>query len=135
MMFDGIDLLAVLAAAAASFVFGAGWYAALGRVWMRAAGLTEADTRPDPKVFAVAFLCQLLMAFVLAGVVYHVSPGAEGPTVRAGLISAGMIWAGFVLTTQIVNHRFQGAPWALTAVDCGHWLGVLLIQGLVIGAL
>ena len=37
MMFDGINLIAVAAAAIASFVFGALWYTALGKPWMKAA--------------------------------------------------------------------------------------------------
>ncbi|MBM3524115.1 MAG: DUF1761 domain-containing protein, partial [Alphaproteobacteria bacterium] len=32
-----------------------------------------------------------------------------------------------------VNHGFQGVKRALTVIDGGHWLGVLLIQGVIIG--
>ncbi|MEP0453277.1 MAG: DUF1761 family protein, partial [Roseibium sp.] len=46
MMFDGINLLAVLAAAAGSFVFGAIWYGALGKAWMKAASLSHEQTKP-----------------------------------------------------------------------------------------
>ncbi|WP_417677709.1 DUF1761 domain-containing protein [Roseibium sp.] len=128
-MFDGINLVSVALAAVVAFVFGALWYGVLGKVWMKAAGLTKEETRPNPKTFLLTFFCQLLMAFVLAGVIYHTGE----TTLKAGLISAVLIWLGFVVTTQIVNHRFQGAPWALTLIDGGHWLGVLLIQGAVIG--
>ncbi|MEP0235712.1 DUF1761 domain-containing protein [Roseibium sp.] len=129
MMFDGINLLAVLAAAAGSFVFGAIWYGALGKAWMKAASLSPEQTKPAPVTMAIAFVCQFLMAFVLAGVIYHVG----GTNLKTGLISAGMVWTGFILTSQIVNHRFQGAPWSLTLIDCGHWLGVLMLQGTIIG--
>ncbi|MBO0347130.1 DUF1761 domain-containing protein [Roseibium limicola] len=129
MMFDGINLIAVLAAAVASFIFGSVWYGALGKHWQKAAGLSETQARPKPAVMAITFVCQLLMAFVFAGVILHVG----GPSLKSGLISAALIWTGFVLTTQIVNHRFSGKPWSLTAIDCGHWLGVLLVQGVVIG--
>lgn len=128
-MFEGINLVAVLAAAVAAFVFGAVWYGALGKIWMKAAGLSEADARPKPGIMALTFLCQLVIAVVLAGIVFHTGQ----TTVKAGLISAFLVWSGFILTTQVVNHRFQKAPWSLTLVDCGHWLGVLLIQGIVIG--
>ena len=40
---------------------------------------------------------------------------------------------GFVVTTLSVNHRYQGFGWGLTAIDAGHWLGVLLIMGALIG--
>lgn len=129
MMFDGINLIAVAAAAIVSFLFGALWYGILGKAWMNAAGLTREQTRPNPVVFATAFFCQIIMAFVFAGVIYH-----TGVTdIRNGIISALMIWVGIVMTTQIVNHRFQGLSWNLTLIDGGHWLGVLLVQGIVIG--
>ena len=78
----------------------------------------------------LTFTCQFIMAFVFAGIIYHTG----GTSIRSGLISAALIWVGIVLTTQIVNHRFQGQPWSLTLIDSGHWLGVLIIQGVVIGA-
>jgi glycerol uptake facilitator-like aquaporin len=130
-MLDTINLWGVLAAAVIAFIFGALWYGVLGKAWMKAAGLTREETRPNPKIFIVAFICQILMAFVLAGVIFHTGE----TTLKTGLISAVLIWLGFVVTTQIVNHRFQGAPWALTLIDGGHWLGVLLIQGAVIGVI
>ena len=129
MMFDGINLIAVAAAAIVSFLFGALWYGILGKAWMNAAGLTKEQTRPNPVVFATAFFCQNIMAFVFAGVIYHTG----GTDIRNGIISALMIWVGIVMTTQIVNHRFQGLSWNLTLIDGGHWLGVLLVQGIVIG--
>ena len=129
MMFDGINLLGALAGAIAAFIFGALWYSVLGKAWKRAAGLTN-DPKPSPLVMILTFFCQFIMAFVFAGVIYHTG----GTSIRSGLISATLIWAGIVLTTQIVNHRFQGQPWSLTLIDSGHWLGVLIIQGVVIGA-
>ncbi|MEM9634711.1 MAG: DUF1761 domain-containing protein [Pseudomonadota bacterium] len=129
MMFDGVNLIAVAAAAIGSFIFGSLWYGVLGKAWMKAASLTEEQTKPDPVTLGITFVCQLLMAFVFAGIIYH----SGGTSIRTGLISALMIWVGIVLTTQIINHRFQGRPWSLTFIDCGHWLGVLVVQGIIIG--
>ncbi|GAB4532613.1 MAG: DUF1761 domain-containing protein [Roseibium sp.] len=129
MMFDGINLIAVVAAAVGSFIFGSLWYGVLGKAWMKAADLTPEQTRPNPATFAIAFFCQLVMAFVFAGVIYHTGE----TSIRTGIISAMMIWVGIVMATQIVNHRFQGMPWSLTLIDGGHWLGVLLVQGVLIG--
>ena len=53
-------------------------------------------------------------------------------TLRNGLFSGLMIWAGFVMSSLVVNHQFQGAKGTLTFIDGGHWLGVLLIQSAVI---
>ncbi|MBG6157711.1 hypothetical protein IWQ52_003426 [Labrenzia sp. EL_159] len=129
MMFDGVNLIAVAAAAIASFIFGSVWYGVLGKAWMKAASLTEEQTKPDPVTLGLTFVCQIVMAFVFAGIVYHTGE----TTIRAGIISALMIWIGIIMTTQIINHRFQGKPWSLTFIDGGHWLGVILVQGIVIG--
>jgi hypothetical protein len=131
MMFDGINLLAVLGAAIASFAAGSFWYGMLGGLWARAAGLSDAERKPSPFVLCLTFLLELLMAFVLAGVIYHAGP----VTPANGLLSAMLIWTGFVLTTMVVNHRFARRPLALTLIDGGHWLVVLLVQGLAIGLL
>ena len=69
------------------------------------------------------------MAWMLAGVIAHLSD----VTVWKSVVSAAAVWAGFVLTTMVVNHRFQNARWSLTVIDGAHWLGVLLVMGLVIG--
>jgi len=130
MMFDGINLLGALFGAIASFAFGAAWYGVLGKAWMKAAGLTPDQTRLSAGTMILTFLCQFLMAFIFAGVIYHV----DGTSIRSGLISGFLLWLGIVLTTQIVNHRFQKQPWSLTLIDSGHWFGVLMIQGIVIGA-
>jgi len=128
-MLDGVNLIAVAAAAIASFIFGAVWYGVLGKPWMRAANLTEEQTKPNPVTLGIAFFCQVIMAFVFAGIIYH-----SGETnIRTGIISALMVWVGIVMTTQIINHRFQGQSWHLTLIDGGHWFGVLLIQGILIG--
>lgn len=129
MMFDGINLVAVAAAAIASFLFGSIWYGVLGKAWMRAASLSEDQTKPSLLTLALAFVCQCVMAFIFAGIIYHTGD----TTPRTGLISAFMVWTGIVMTTQIVNHRFQGQPWSLTLIDGVHWLGVLVLQGCVIG--
>lgn len=71
------------------------------------------------------------MAYVLAGLVGHLGQGQVTPL--NGLISGAFVWFGFVLTTLATNHGFQGQKITLTLIDAAHWLGVLLIQGLVIG--
>lgn len=128
MEFAGISYLAVLAAAVAAFMFGAAWYGGLSKQWMAAVGLTE-PPKPDPKIYVMTFVCQLVIAWVLAGIMGHLSQ----VSVSGGMISAFFVWLGFVATTLIVNHRFQDASWSLTIIDGGHWLGVLLIMGIVIG--
>ncbi len=133
MNFAGINYIAIPVAAVASFAFGAVWYMTLAKPWMAATGRTEEELKSGvtPLIYVVTFICQLVMAFVLAGVIGHLGSGEV--TVSNGLISGGLVWLGFVITSMIVNHGYQGASRMLTVIDGGHWLGVLLIQGLLIG--
>ena len=135
MAFAGLNYWAVIIAAVASFLFGGVWYGLLSQPWMRAIGKTEAEIKSSgrsmPLLFAITFVAQLLMAWVLAGIIGHVGTGQV--TLKSGLISGAFIWLGFVATTLAVNHGYQGSRWSLTMIDGGHWLGVLLIQGAIIG--
>ena len=135
MEFAGFSYLATVIAAVVSFLFGWLWYGVLfPKAWVEAVGKTEEELRAQgnsPTPFIIAFIAQLVMAWVLAGVIGHLGP--DEVTFRNGVISGAFIWLGFVITTLTVNHAFQGAKRELTLIDGGHWLGVLLLQGSVIG--
>lgn len=133
MAFAGMNYWAILAAAVASFLFGGVWYGALSKPWMAAIGKTEAEIKQTGMAvpLLITAVCLLVMAWVLAGIIAHLGPG--GFTLRGGLISGAFCWLGFVATTLATNHGYQGARRSLTLIDGGHWLGVLLIQGSVIG--
>jgi len=130
MEFAGINYLAIVVAAAAGFMVGGVWYQVLGNAWAQAQGKTRDDFKPQPKPFIIAIISQLVMAFVLSGVIGHVGD----VTIYRGVISGLFIWAGFVATSLATNHGFQGAKASLTLIDGGHWLAVLLVMGAIIGA-
>jgi hypothetical protein len=131
MQFAGTNYAAVLLAAIAAWLFGALWYMALSKPWLKAARIDPATMKRSVAPFLVSFVAELVMATVLAGAVAHLGPGQV--TIRNGIVSGLILWAGFVATTLAVNHRYQGFGWTLTLIDAGHWLGVALIMGAVIG--
>jgi Protein of unknown function (DUF1761) len=137
MQFAGVSYFAIIVAAIVSFMFGWLWYGVLlSKSWMAAAGKSEAEIKAQgasPAPFVIAFVAQFVMAWVLAGLIGHVGSGQV--TFKIGMITAALIWIGFVITTLAVNHAFQGAKRSLTVIDGGHWLGVLLLQGGIIGLL
>ncbi len=132
MTIAGINVIAVLAATIAGMAVGALWYSPLlfARPWMRAIGKEPTDIKPTPRPFFVAGIANLVMATMLAGLMFHVG----GAQIRTGVVSALLVWLGFVATTIAVNHQFQGQPFALTLIDAGHWLAVLVVMAVVIGA-
>lgn len=136
-LFAGLNVWAFPLAAVMSFAFGGIWYGLLAQHWMAALGRSEAEIRgsggPSPVPFVITFVAQLIMAWVLAGLILHMSKAGIPANLRSGMITAGLVWFGFVLAPLVVNHQFQMQRPALTLIDGLHWLGVLLIQGAVLG--
>ena len=138
MRFAGVDYWAILLAAIAAYIVGALWYWLLGKPWMAALGLTEEmikgkDKKPSPLPFVLAFVADLIMAWILAGLIGHLGIGQV--TLKNGVISAAFVWFGFVITTLAVNNSFAMRKPILIAIDGGHWLTVLLVMGAIIGAM
>ena len=137
MAFAGMNYFAIVTAAVAGWLVGAAWYGVLGKPWMAALGKTAAEMKVKQGTpafyapFVLAFLADLIIAWVLAGVLGHLGPGQV--TLKNGVISAVFIWFGFVITTMVVNNAFAQRKLALTAIDGGHWLAVLLAMGAIIG--
>lgn len=140
MLFAGVNFWIVLVAAAVAWVFGAVWYNVLSTPWLAAQDKNPKQFQENMKMrrgtpafyapFVLSFVAEFVMAWMLWGIMLHT--GAF--TLRAGLFSGLLIWFGFVLTTTAVNYAFSGRKPMLTLIDAGHWLGVLLILGAVIGA-
>jgi hypothetical protein len=137
-IFASVDYWAVFIAAVAGFALGAVWYRIFAAPWMAATGLTEDMLKGDdgsrsPLPFILAFVANLVMAFVLYGVAWH---GAGGRfTVKGGIIAGVLCWLGFVITTMTVNNAFSRHKPVLLAIDGGFWLVVLVAMGAIIGGL
>ena len=114
MTFAGINYLAILIAAVAGWSRGRSTTWLLGKQWVAAQGSTMEAFKARKAAmkgtsaawlpFALAFLANLVMAWVLAGMVGHM--GAV--TIRSGVISGVVRWVGFVVTTILVNNAFGG---------------------------
>ncbi|MBX9709954.1 MAG: DUF1761 domain-containing protein [Xanthobacteraceae bacterium] len=136
MIFYGVNIVAVIVAAVAAWFFGAAYYGPLGKIWLEAQGKTAEEVKRAGKSgvakaapFILSFLAEIVMAAMLAGLIIRTGP----VTVSHGLKLAFAIWLGFLLTTMAVNYAFADRKPALTLIDAGHWLGVVLIMGAVIG--
>ena len=135
MQFVGVNYSAVAAAAAGGFFFGFAYYMTLGKQWMAATGKSEESLKAGgmAKPMIITAIAQLVMAFMLGGILGHL--GAEQMTIKGGLITGAFVWVGFAVTVTAVNYAWQRAKPMLTVIDGGHWLGVLLIEGTILGGM
>jgi hypothetical protein len=126
MIFAGINFLAVLIAAVVAWLASAAWYMSLGRIYQ------AAQKKPGAFLpFLYAFIGNLVIAWMLAGVLGHLGLGEV--TLKNGVITGAFLWFGFILTTMVVNFCFSGRDKRLLLIDLGNWLIALVVMGAVIG--
>ena len=126
-----MNLLAVFAAAASTFVIGGLWYSPVlfHKHWMRANGFSEADVqRGNPAlIFGLAFVFSLAMAANLAALL------ATPDTTLAWGVGAGALAAIWVVLGIAVVALFERRPWSYIAVNGGYWFVSFLVMGAILG--
>jgi len=80
----------------------------------------------------LAFVAEFWLCAILAGALILAPPRADQWTMA--LASAFVIWIGFIVPALLVTHRLRGLPTRAALVDCGHWLGTMLVQAAVLKA-
>jgi hypothetical protein len=139
MSFSHANIVSILVAAVAAWIFGGVYYTSLSKWWMAAQGKTVEQCKAEQAgksavamaaPFVVVFLAEIIMAWVLYGILVHLNMF----TARAGLISGALCWLGFVVTTIASNNAFSNRRVMLTIIDSMAWLGALLIIGAILGA-
>jgi hypothetical protein len=126
-----IHWLAVLVAGVSGFAVGGLWYGPLFlKPWLRAEGKTKEQmgSGHPAMVFGLAFLCNLLSAFILD----HVFGTYGNPPMAPSLLVAAGVALGFVIPAYGVNYLFAGRKLALFLIDAGYWLVTYLVMGLVL---
>lgn len=125
-----VNWIAVLLSAVASMVLGMAWYMTLSKQWLDAIGKTREQLDASAAPFIIAALCQLVTAYFIAVFTASIF---EAVTLANAVQVGVMGWLGFIITSMILNHRYQNAKWSNTVIDGGYLLGVVIVQGIVIG--
>jgi Protein of unknown function (DUF1761) len=125
-----INMLAVLVAAFASFVFGALWYSPLLflKRWCQEAGVDPSAQVDSPaKVYGLTFVLTLIATVVFAIVV-----GAK-PDVLNSVLSGALVGACLVATSLGINYQFSKASIMHWLIDSGFHIGRFSLMGLILG--
>ena len=138
MLLMSVNLWAVLAAAVVAMVIGFLWYSPLlfARPWMMAMGYSPDDKdkvsemrKSAGRLYGITLLTNLLSAFVLGKIIYHLAIGSALYGMKAGLA----VWAGFVMTVQLTDKLFSQRPLNLLLINTGYQLVSYLAMGAILG--
>jgi hypothetical protein len=127
---EGLNVWAVLLAAASSFLLGGPWYspALFGTAWKRAANDTREPGSGHPaKVFGLSFAFSLVAATAFA---YWLGPN---PPLDHALGRGLLAGACFVGACFGINYQFANRSTTMLLIDGGYHTAQFLLFGLVLG--
>lgn len=129
---DGINWLAVIAAAVSTFVIGGLWYSPIlfGKVWMKANGFSEEQLSGGSPaiIFGVSGLFALVMAANLAAFL-NFDGLTLGFAVGAG-VAAGL---GFAAMGLGIVALFERRNFTYILINGGYLTVAFAVMGLIIG--
>ena len=130
-----VNWAAVIVAAVVHFILGAVWFTLLSEQWLAGIGKTKEDLMAHQSstayTYIVAFLCNIVIARVLAQVIIATSPN---PDWKHGLRVAFYAWGGFVATTFLTAYVFELRTVQIWMINAGYPLVGMLIMGAILGA-
>ena len=130
---DQINYLAVLPAAASTFVIGGLWWSPLlfQKAWMRANGFTEEKLEEGSmaKIFGVSFVLTVVMAFNLA--MFLAGPDT---TVAWGATAGVLAGGGWVALGIAIVALFERRSLTYILVNGGYFVVAFAVMGAILGA-
>ena len=128
-----MEIVAVIAAAVAAFIFGGLWYGALGKPWMKAAGITEAQVEGGAMKSPGPYIISFLMLLLVAGMMRHGFAMAGIASLGKGALAGFGIGAFMASPWIVTNHAYGMKPIKLTLIDGGYATIGSTVIGAVIG--
>ena len=128
-----MGFLAVIVAAFAAYAFGAAYYMALAKPWMKAAGIKmSAEGKPEGNGSALPFILSGIAMLLVAGMMRHTFALSGIDTVGKGLVSGVGIGLFFISPWIMINNAYPGRPFMLTIIDSGYAIVGCGLIGLVL---
>ena len=125
-----INLIAVVVAAVASFIFGALWYSPLLflQSWCQETGVNPNEDMANPaRVYGSTFVLTLLAVIALA---FYLGPA---PELKTALLSAFLIGVCFTAGSLGINYQFANCSFKHWAIDSGFHIVRFTLMGLILG--
>jgi hypothetical protein len=135
-----VNYLAILLATLSSFAIGGFWYSPLGfqKIWVKLSGAKmdgDFSLKNNLYIFGGDFIGSLLIAYVLAHITY-MSHQVIGESFFVSAITSALVLAiGIAAPVIFSDDAFVGRPKLLTLINVAHKFVMLLVMGLIIGAM
>lgn len=132
-----MNIVSIFLASVAAFISAFLWNGPLfGKLAMKLANV-PADQKPVVKGSQIFlnYLVFLVTATVMAGVFWiaFASPLMGAHTWWRGVIIAGWLWLGFIVTSTSIEVIWKGRSWKLWMFECASALVAFLLMGGILG--
>jgi hypothetical protein len=137
-MFSFADLnwWAILVSMVVCVISGSIWYnpKTFFPVWWKGIGKTEKDIPGNGSnmkvVFGLTFVSAFIQPLLFAVVLHALFP--DGASLANGILTALVVWAGFVAPTYLVNKLFAGQPGYVWAIEVSNHLLNFVLFGIIL---
>jgi hypothetical protein len=134
-----INIVAILVAVVANFIFGFIWYTPLfGRAWGKEMGY-DSNVKPPASELAKGMIFMLIGNFLMAWVFAHnmaawsFVPGANQMSPVATILNSAIFtWLGFYLPVDLGAVAWERKSWKLFAINTGYHLLMLVIAATIL---
>ena len=130
---EGINIWAVVVAAALAFVLGGMWYSPImfGKAWMKELKLTDEDLAKSNMtvLFGLTFLISLVISFCLAAFLNDPSIGVKEGTMYGFLTGFGWVSMSIGMIYLFSRYSFK-----LYLIDAGYQIILYTLIGAILGA-
>lgn len=128
-----MEVIRVLAAALAAYVFSAVWYTGLARHWLPVSGIAlDGQGRPLRSGGAAPFIVGAVAYVLVAGMMRHVFTMSGIASPGFGLLAGFGIGAFFITPWVAMNYAFAQRPVKLMAIDGANSVVGCSLIGLVL---
>jgi len=138
-----INMVAVLVAVVANFIFGAIWYMPLfGKAWAKEMKYDPNGPKPPASVMIKGMAIMVIGNFLLAYVFAHniavwnpVTWGQAASSISAGQtasMAAFFTWLGFFLPQDLSKMAWENNSWKLFFINTVHHFLSLLIAAMIL---
>lgn len=129
-----IDWVGVVVATVAAMVIGGVWYGPLfGNRWMALIGKTKQELQAQGNA-GIGYGIAIVGAFILSIVMSYVTQWGAATGFGEGAIVGIVMWAGFLIATQVTGMVFEQRPWELIMLNSGNGLLTFLVVGGIVAS-